>query len=106
MAKFEKGQSGNPKGKPIGAISKDTRRFKEALNNMLEYAADDMISWLEQIEEPKQRFDILKDFAEYIYPKLARQENQTLDKDGKPTDPVTELRVTFVDSRPSDTEGL
>lgn len=87
MSKFEKGKSGNPKGKPIGTLSKDTRRFKEALNNMLEYAADDMVKWLEQIEEPKQRFDVLKDFAEYIYPKLARTENQQLGKDGLPTDP-------------------
>jgi len=95
--KFEKGKSGNPAGKPVGTVSKDTRRFKEALNNMLEYAADDMVSWLEQIEEPKQRIDILKDFAEYIYPKLARTESQTLDKDGKPTDPISKIVIEHVD---------
>lgn len=94
--KFEKGQSGNPKGKPVGAISKDTRRFKEALNNMLEYAADDMVSWLEQIEEPKQRFDILKDFAEYIYPKLARTDTRFVDEDGKDKDmTVTLNRIVY-----------
>lgn len=86
MPKFEKGQSGNLNGKPKGTLSKDTKRFKEALNGLLEHASDDMIGWLEQIADPKQRFDVLKDFAEYIYPKLARTEMQPLDKDGKPTD--------------------
>jgi hypothetical protein len=33
-----------------------------------------MIEWLEDIEDPKERFNVLKDFAEYIHPKLARSE--------------------------------
>lgn len=86
MAKFEKGKSGNPAGKPAGTLSKDTARFKEALNGLLEHCADDMIVWLEEISDPKQRFDVLKDFAEYIYPKLARTESQLLGKDGQPAD--------------------
>jgi len=32
-----------------------------------------------------------------------KQENQTLDKDGKPTDPVKEIQVTFVDNTASNT---
>lgn len=35
-----------------------------------------------------------------------KQENQTLDKDGKPTDPVSQIQVTFVDSKPTDTQGV
>lgn len=107
MPKFEKGQSGNPDGKPKGTLSKDTRRFKEALNGLLEYCADDMVGWLEQIDDPKQRFDVLKDFAEYIYPKLARTENQALNKDGQPTDPnIQEVRISLIDTRPSNTESV
>lgn len=71
---FQKGQSGNPKGKPKGTPSKQTSRFKEALNNLLEQSADSMIAWLEEIDTPQARFAVLKDFAEYIHPKLARQE--------------------------------
>ena len=86
MAKFEKGQSGNPNGKPKGVLSKDTQKFKEALNNLLEQSADQMISWLGEIDNPKQRFDVLKDLAEYIHPKLARQELQPLDQNGDKAD--------------------
>lgn len=74
MAKFVKGQSGNPNGRPVGAEDKKTTRFKQALNELLESQADKMVEWLEQIDDPKQRFDVLKDFAEYIHPKLARSE--------------------------------
>lgn len=69
-----KGVSGNPAGKPKGTLNKTTTRFKEALNVLFEENADNMIGWLAQIEEPEKRFAILKDFAEYLYPKLARQE--------------------------------
>jgi hypothetical protein len=80
---FEKGKSGNPAGRIKGAPTKDTKRFKEALNGLLEHCADDMIGWLEQIDDPKQRFDVLKDFAEYIYPKLGRTNIELTGKDGK-----------------------
>lgn len=73
---FEKGKSGNPAGRIKGEPTKDTKRFKEALNGLLEHCADDMILWLGEIKDPKQRFDVLKDFAEYIYPKLSRAESK------------------------------
>lgn len=72
---FEKGKSGNPAGKKKGTVSKDTSRFKEALNVLFEENADNMITWLAEIESPEKRFDILSKFAEFIYPKLARNEN-------------------------------
>lgn len=37
---------------------------------------------------------------------MTRQDSQTLDKDGKPTDPVNQIQVTFVDSKPTNTEGV
>lgn len=33
-------------------------------------------------------------------------ENQPLDKNGQPTDAISEIKVTFVDSRPTDTSGV
>jgi len=69
---FEKGNKLG--GRPSGVPNKATTKFKEALNAMLESQADKMMLWLEEIDDPKQRFDVLKDFAEYIHPKLARSE--------------------------------
>jgi hypothetical protein len=86
MAGVKKGTVNNPNGRPKGVPNKATMIFKERLNGLLEHCADDMIKWLEQIDDPKQRFDVLKDFAEYIYPKLARTDIQPLGKDGLPTD--------------------
>lgn len=61
-------------GRQKGIPNKDTSRFKEALNELFEKNADNMIGWLEQIDEPKERFDILNKFAEFIFPKLQRTE--------------------------------
>ena len=55
-----KGNKNNPKGRPKGIPNKDTRRFKVAINLMLESAADDMVGWLSEIDDPVKRFAVLK----------------------------------------------
>ena len=83
-------------GRPKGVPNKATTRFKEALNELFETAAPDMVKWLADIDNPKDRFDVLGKFASYLYPQLARTEQQALDKHGKPTDPVgaaTDLEI-------------
>lgn len=70
------GRNGNqlpPGGRPKGIPNKTTTKFKEALNELLETAAPDMVEWLAEIPDPKERFEVLSKFAEYIYPKLARK---------------------------------
>ena len=76
MGKFQKGQSGNPKGREKGSKNKTTTEFKEHLNRLLEESAPSMHKWLKDIaaEDPVKAFDILSKFAEYIHPKLQRTE--------------------------------
>jgi len=86
-----------PNGRPKGVPNKATTQFKEALNNLFETAAPQMIEWLAEVKDPKDRFDILSKFVEILYPKLARSEVQPLDKDGNPAD--NKLVVEFVNKR-------
>ena len=73
---FKKGDRGNPHGRPKGSENKATSRFKENLNKLLEDNSENMVRWLEEIaaDSPKDAFAVLKDFSEYIHPKLARTE--------------------------------
>lgn len=61
-------------GRIKGTPNKATIEFKEALNKLLDIAAPDMVEWLEKIDDPFKRFEVLSKFAEFIYPKLARTE--------------------------------
>lgn len=88
-----------PNGRKKGVPNKATTRFKEALNTLFEQSSDKMIGWLEEVDNPKDRFDILAKFVEVLYPKLARQEVQNLDKDGKPADAVNKIEVVLVNPK-------
>jgi hypothetical protein len=85
--KFQKGD-GRPR-RPKGSENKAKKTFREAINHLLENSQDQFIEWLAQIEDPKDRFNVIKDLAEYAYPKYARLEVANVDT--KPT----ELVVTF-----------
>jgi hypothetical protein len=37
MGKYKKGQSGNPDGRPKGAVNRSTRQIKEILNENVDY---------------------------------------------------------------------
>ncbi|TXG78393.1 hypothetical protein E6Q11_01090 [Candidatus Dojkabacteria bacterium] len=75
---FEKGK---PKtgGKKKGVPNKVTTDFKQALNNLLEYCAPEMVGWIKQVakDDPNKALEHMSKLAEYIYPKLARTENKT-----------------------------
>jgi len=73
MAKGIKTGGGNRKGIP----NKSTIEFKQALTNLLNYAAPNMIGWLEQIAatDPHKALDHVGKLAEYVQPKLARTEH-------------------------------
>lgn len=75
-------------GRVKGTPNKATLEFKEALNELLNHAAPNMVKWLDQIaqEDPAKALDTVHKYIEFVYPKLARQESQALDAKGNPTD--------------------
>lgn len=75
-------------GRPKGVPNKATIQAREAIAMFVEGNVDRLNGWLDQIaaESPKDAFDRFMSVVEYHIPKLARQENQLLNKDGQPTD--------------------
>jgi hypothetical protein len=64
----------NLSGRPKGVPNKATIEFKDALKNLLDYSAPKMVEWMEELDTPEKRFDVLNKFVEYVHPKLARTE--------------------------------
>lgn len=90
-----------PNGRPKGVPNKATTQAREAIAMFVEGNVDRLNGWLEEIAEkdPKDAFDRFMSVVEYHIPKLARTEQQLLDKNGKPTDQPT-IKVEFVKKNP------
>lgn len=86
-------------GRPAGTPNKATAQAREAIAAFVEGNVERLNGWLDAIanESPKQAFDCFMGVVEYHIPKLARTESQTLDKDGKPTDPISKIVIEHVD---------
>lgn len=71
---YVKGQSGNPNGRPKGVLDKATGEFKEAVNNLINFATPKMVEWLEKVAEddPAKALDHVYKFAQFGYPVLSR----------------------------------
>lgn len=71
-----KGRTGNPNGRPVGAVNKSTAMAREAIAAFVDGNADRLTGWLDQIAEdnPKAAFDCFMSVVEYHIPKLARTE--------------------------------
>jgi hypothetical protein len=69
MAKFKKGESGNPKGRAKGSENKTTTEMKQILNKALFGDAQSIIDDLEELN-PKDRLMIKAKFAPFILPSM------------------------------------
>jgi hypothetical protein len=87
-----KGTTNNPNGRPKNVPNKATTLAREAIAKFVDGNAERLQGWLDQIaaDSPEKAFNCVRDLMEYHLPKMARVESQTLDKNGKPTDTITE----------------
>lgn len=85
---FKKGESGNPRGKPVGALSKAKKNAREAIARLVDDNAERMQEWLDQIAEkdgPLVAWKCMNDVIEYHIPKLSRTELTGKDGEKLPT---------------------
>ena len=70
--KFLKGSGGKPKG----AVTKTTKKIREAFTLLVDSNTANMTKWLKEVadESPKDALDIMTKLAEYTIPKLQRTE--------------------------------
>ena len=78
MGKFKKGESGNPAGKPVGAISKKTREWEalgEAITSMHSERYNQLLQDLwnsDDIDDQLKAAELYHKTLEYFKPKLNR----------------------------------
>lgn len=63
-------------GRKKGSQNKISVEYKQAVINLLNYAAPQMVDWLERIatEDPDRALSHVEKFGEHILPKLTRAE--------------------------------
>lgn len=96
------------KGRPPGSVNRATANAREAIANFVDGNVDRLYGWLDAIAngeegpegwirkpDPKSAFDCYMNVVEYHIPKLARTEQQFLNKDGQPSD--ASITVKYVD---------
>lgn len=96
---FKKGVKKPNQGKR--GPSKTTIEFRQAVNNLLEQNAENMIRWLTLVAEgdgtdnskpdPGKALDLLAKLAEFAAPKLARTEHTGMD--GEPIQTVRRIEL-------------
>lgn len=66
---FKKGLSGNPKGKPPGAVNKNTKELRETVSNFLLSNFEQVVKDFKQLQ-PKDRTRLYCDLLQYGLPRL------------------------------------
>jgi len=67
---FKKGHSGNPSGRPIGAVNKTTKELREQLSTIIKEEIQQLPSYFKSITDNKTKIELLSKFLPYIVPKM------------------------------------
>lgn len=72
-------------GRKKGSLNKTTIEFKEAVINLMNHAAPQMVGWLEKVaqDNPKDALEMVNKLGEYGFGKISRIENRYVDEKGK-----------------------
>lgn len=83
MAKGRTDMPAGP-GRPKGSSNKSTIEFKEAVTNLLNHAAPQMVKWLDMVaaEDPNKALDHVGKLAEFVQAKLSRSDSTVEHKGG------------------------
>lgn len=90
---FEKGQSGNPNGRPVGAKNKSSKQVRQAISFFIDDNIDNLQGWINQIakDDPRSAFQCVIQLLEFGLPKLRRE--TIIEEKEKPTKCNTEAHL-------------
>lgn len=93
------GQVNNPNGRPKGSKNRISQDIRLEFERFLMHATPQINALFDQLvqENPRDALNAIKDYTEFVLPKLQRVEVQDLDKDGEKTDDVTQM-LQFVEA--------
>jgi hypothetical protein len=88
--KYTKGQSGNPKGKPKGAMNKTTLDLRKAINDFLTGNFDEVVKLWSKLGN-KERINFYRDLLRYAVPTISAIQMDL--KDTTEEKQITEINI-------------